>query len=100
MSELGECYICTLDSAPFSPCNCKNIRPSEFRLGGCFKRFKTNHSNYYCDWGNMCNGKEYKQRTGDNFLLPRNTVMWGCQTCDRCVCVKCWIGIVIKDLNI
>jgi hypothetical protein len=25
MSELGECYICTLDSAPFSPCNCKNM---------------------------------------------------------------------------
>ena len=25
MSELGECYICTLDSAPLSPCNCKNM---------------------------------------------------------------------------
>lgn len=25
MSELGECYICALDSAPLSPCNCRNM---------------------------------------------------------------------------
>ena len=25
MSELGECYICVLDMAPLSPCNCKNM---------------------------------------------------------------------------
>ena len=24
-NELGECYICTLDSAPLSPCNCRNM---------------------------------------------------------------------------
>jgi len=25
MNELGECYICALDSAPLSPCNCRNM---------------------------------------------------------------------------
>ncbi len=25
MTQLGECYICTLESAPLSPCNCKNM---------------------------------------------------------------------------
>lgn len=25
MNELGECYICSLDSAPLSPCNCRNM---------------------------------------------------------------------------
>ena len=25
MSELGECYICALDSAPLSRCNCRNM---------------------------------------------------------------------------
>lgn len=25
MNELGECYICTLEFAPLSPCNCKNM---------------------------------------------------------------------------
>ena len=25
MNELGECYICTLESAPLSPCDCINM---------------------------------------------------------------------------